>query len=134
MKFDHVHIKCRDVEKASQYYENIFGAKVLARGAIGGIHLIRLDLEGILLNLSAVGSQETLLEPLVRDKIWTRRGLGHFGVVVDNLEKTVREMKAKGAEFLSEPREALPGTWYAFVKGAEEDVVEIVQRDKTYIS
>jgi lactoylglutathione lyase len=131
MKFDHVHIKCRDVEKATQYYENIFGAKILARGAIGGIPLIRLDLGGILLNLSAVGSQEKFPEPLVRDKVWIRRGLGHFGVAVDNLEKAAREMKAKGAEFLTEPREASPGIWIAFVKGPEEDVIEIVQRSKT---
>ncbi len=128
MKFDHVHVKCRDIEKASQYYENIFGAKVMARGAIGGIPMIRLDLGGILLNLSAVGSQENFPEPPVREKIWTTRGLGHFGVAVDDLEKTAREMKAKGAEFLLEPREASPGIWIAFVKGPEEDVIEIVQR------
>jgi hypothetical protein len=40
-------------------------------------------------------------------------------------------MKAKGAEFLTEPREASPGIWIAFVKGPEEDVIEIVQRAKT---
>ncbi len=134
MKFDHVHVKCRDIEKASQYYENIFGAKVMARGAIGGIPMIRLDLGGTLLNLSAVGSQENLPEPAVRDKIWTRLGLGHFGVAVDNLEKTAREMKAKGAEFLMEPREASPGIWIAFIKGPEEDVIEIVQRGKASAS
>ncbi len=128
MKFDHVHVKCRDIEKASQYYENIFGAKVMARGAIGGIPMIRLDLGGILLNLSAVRSQENSPEPPVRAKTWTTRGLGHFGVAVDDLEKTAREMKAKGAEFLLEPREASPGIWIAFVKGPEEDVIEIVQR------
>jgi lactoylglutathione lyase len=131
MKFDHVHIKCRDVEKASQYYEKIFGAKVTARGAIGGIPMIRLDLGGTLWNLSAVGNQETLPEPPARDKVWNRLGLGHVGVAVDNLEKTVREMKAKGAEFIVEPREASPGLWIAFVKGPDEDVIEIVQRSKT---
>lgn len=134
MKFDHLHVKCRDIEKASQFYENIFGAKVTARGSIGGIPMIRMDLGGTLLNLSAVGNQENFPEPSVRDKIWIRQGLGHFGVAVADLEKTAREMKAKGAEFLLEPREASPGIWIAFVKGPEEDVIEIVQRGKASTS
>lgn len=130
MKFDHVHVKCRDLDKAVEFYERIFGAKVIARQAIRGIPIVRLNLGGIVLNLSAVGPGENFPDPPKREKIWDRRGLGHVGVVVEDLEKTVQEMKAKGAEFLVEPREAMPGTRIAFVKGPEEDTIEIVQRDK----
>ncbi|MBU1206956.1 MAG: VOC family protein [Proteobacteria bacterium] len=130
MKFDHVHIKCRDLDKAVEYYERIFGARVFARDAVGGVSLIRLNLGGTVLNLSGVGKEESLPEPPGREKLWPQRGLGHFGLVVDDLEKTVQEMKAKGADFFVEPREAMPGTRIAFVKGPDEDVIELIQREK----
>ena len=133
MKFDHVHVKCRDLEKAVEYYQRIFGAKVFARQVTREIPMVRLNLGGIILNLSGIGKEENLPEPKVREKTWERRGLGHFGVVVEDLEKTVREMKRKGAEFLVEPREHRPGTLIAFVKGPEEDVIEIIQRDKPLV-
>jgi len=133
MKFDHVHVKCRDLEKAVEYYQRIFGAKVFARQVTREIPMVRLNLGGIILNLSGIGKEENLPEPKVREKTWERRGLGHFGVVVEDLEKTVGEMKRKGAEFLVEPREHRPGTLIAFVKGPEEDVIEIIQRDKPLV-
>jgi lactoylglutathione lyase len=130
LKFDHIHIKCRDLDKAVEYYEKVFNAKVFARDDLGGVPLVRLDLGGIMLNLAGLGKAETLPDPEPREKLWPRLGLGHFGVVVDDLDRTVREMKAKGAEFFREPWEPLPGTRVAFVKGPEEDVIEIVQRHK----
>ena len=51
-------------------------------------------------------------------------------MLVDDLDETVREMKAKGAEFFIQPQEASSGTRFGFVKGPEEDVTEILQRDK----
>ena len=130
MKFDHVHIKCMDLEKAVEFYEKIFGAKVFARQMSAGVPMVRLNLGGTMFNLSAVGKDENLPEPKRREKVYTSRGLGHFGVVVDDLEKTVREMRAKGAEVLVEPKQAFPGTRVAFIRGPEEDAIEIVQREK----
>jgi catechol 2,3-dioxygenase-like lactoylglutathione lyase family enzyme len=130
MKFDHIHVKCRDLDKAVEFYERIFDSKVIARQAIRGTPVVRLNLGGVVLNLSAVAPEENFPDPPKREKIWDRRGLGHVGVMVEDLEKTVREMKARGAEFLVEPREAMPGTRIAFVRGPEEDTIEIVQRDQ----
>jgi catechol 2,3-dioxygenase-like lactoylglutathione lyase family enzyme len=133
MKFDHVHVKCRDLEKAVKYYERVFDAKIIMRQAPGRPPMVRLNLGGIMLILSAAEQKENLPEPEVRKNIWSGLGLGHFGVVVEDLEKTVREMKSKGAEFLVEPRESQPGIRIAFVKGPEEDVIEIIQRDKPLV-
>jgi catechol 2,3-dioxygenase-like lactoylglutathione lyase family enzyme len=130
MKFDHIHVKCQNLDAAVEYYERIFGAKVIVRQAVGGAPMVRLNLGGTVLNLSSMGPGENFPDPPKREKIWDRRGLGHVGVLVEDLEKTVREMKAKGAEFIVEPREVMPGTRIAFVKGPEEDTIEIIQRDK----
>ena len=133
MKFDHIHVKCRDLEKAVEYYERIFGAKIIARQGAGKSSMVRLNLGGNMLILSALGEDGDLIEPKIREKTWVRLGIGHFGVVVEDLDKTVREMKSKGAKFLVEPREAQPGTRIAFVKGPEEDIIEILQRDKPIV-
>ncbi len=130
MKFDHIHAKYRDIEKAVEYYQKIFGAKIILREAIRGNPLIRLNLGGTMFNISAVGKDENLTDPTPREKLWPKIGIGHLGMLVDDLDKTVREIKAKGAEFFTQPQEASPGTRFAFVKGPEEDVIEILQRDK----
>ena len=130
MKFDPVHVKCRDVNHAAEYYEKIFGARVISREALAGTPLVRLALGGLVLNLSGLGREEKLPEPSAREKLWAKSGVGHFGVLVEDLDRTVKDMKAKGAEFFWEPREVAPGTHVAFVKGPEEDVIEIIQRDR----
>ena len=133
MKLDHIHIKCRDLEKAVEYYEKVLGAKLFAREVIKGAPLARLDLGGTMLNLTGEVEGEDLAAPGLREKLLPRYGLGHFGVLVDDLDKTVREMKEKGAELFMEPQEVTPGTRAAFVKGPEGDLIEILQRDKPKI-
>ncbi len=133
MKFDHVHIKCMDLEKAVDFYVKIFGARVFARQMSAGVPMVRIDLGGTMFNLSAVGTDENLPEPKKRDKVYPSRGLSHVGVVVDDLDKTVREMRAKGAEVIVEPKQAFPGTRVAFIKGPEEDAIEIVSREKPLV-
>jgi threonine dehydrogenase-like Zn-dependent dehydrogenase len=79
---------------------------------------------------SGVSKEENLTDPARLGKLWPRIGIGHLGMLVDDLDETVREMKAKGAEFFIQPQEASSGTRFGFVKGPEEDVTEILQRDK----
>jgi lactoylglutathione lyase len=129
MKFDHVHLKCRDLEKSLKYYQEMFQATIINQSLTGPAPMIRLALGGTILILTGMGKGEDLPEPGARQSLYPAAGLVHFGVVVPDLEKTVREMKAKGAKFFVEPREAFPGTRVAFVEAPDGDVIEIVQRD-----
>jgi len=53
--------------------------------------------------------------------------------VVEDLEKTVQEMNVKGTDFFIEPREAMPDARIAFVKGPDEDVIELIQGEKPLV-
>ena len=129
--FDHVHIKCRDTNTAKRFYEEMFDAKTVFEGEIRNAPFIMMELEGTYINL--IGATEgEILESLdkPRENVWIRYGIGHFGVRVRDLEKAVEELRDKGAEFIWEPRDIREGVRVAFIKGPEDDVIEIVQRSK----
>jgi predicted enzyme related to lactoylglutathione lyase len=37
-KFDHVHIKCRDIKAVKKFYEEMFNAKILYEGKARNTH------------------------------------------------------------------------------------------------
>jgi catechol 2,3-dioxygenase-like lactoylglutathione lyase family enzyme len=53
----------------------------------------------------------------------------HFGVVVQDLNAAVEELRSKGVKILQEPRTARPGTHVAFVEGPDHTRIEVLQRD-----
>jgi len=90
-----------------------------------------MEIGGAPIIIAEAGEGEILdLQKEPKENIWIRYGIGHFGVRVDDLDKAARELRAKGAEFIWEPREMRGGVRAAFIRGPENDVIEIVQRDK----
>ena len=128
--FDHVHIKCHDIDKVKKFYKEMFNAVVVYEGKIRDAPMVMMKLGDAFINISEASENEVLEsrdEP--RGKIWIRYGIGHFGVCVKDLDMAVRILKEKGGEFICEPREVREGVRVAFIKGPEDDVIEIVQRD-----
>jgi catechol 2,3-dioxygenase-like lactoylglutathione lyase family enzyme len=132
-EFEHVHIKCHDVNLVKQFYETMFGAKPVDEGKVRNARVIIMKLGDAYITLSEPGEREVLEVPKEpREDVWIRYGIGHFGVRVKNLEDAVRELKAKGAEWIWEPREIREGVKVAFIRGPEDDVIEIVERRKGF--
>jgi hypothetical protein len=52
-----------------------------------------------------------------------------FGVVVQNLNAAIEELRGKGVKILQEPRTARPGTRVAFIEGPDHTRIEVLQRD-----
>jgi predicted enzyme related to lactoylglutathione lyase len=130
-KFDHVHIKCHDLDTVKKFYEEVFDAKILYEGKARNARMVMMELGGNYINLSEPVEGERLESPKKsRDDVWIRYGIGHFGVAVNDLDKATRELKIKGAEFIWEPRDIREGVRVAFIRGPEDDVIEIVQRNK----
>ena len=128
--FDHVHIKCHDINKVKNFYKEMFNAKFVYEGKIRNAPIIMMKLGDVFINMSEASENEVLesrKEP--REKIWIRYGIGHFGVCVKDLDVAFRILKEKGVEFIWEPREVREGVRVAFIRGPEDDVIEIVQRD-----
>jgi catechol 2,3-dioxygenase-like lactoylglutathione lyase family enzyme len=129
--FDHIHIKCHDVDTAERFYREMFNARTVERYAIRDTTSVMMELGGtfvILTNPEKGEVLESAEKP--RQKPMIRYGLGHVGIRVKNLDETAQILREKGAEFLWEPRDSKDGRIrVAFIRGPEDDVIEIVQRN-----
>ena len=122
--FDHVHVICRDIEKALKYFRDVFEGREVFRGEIRGFPIIRMNVKEVQVILSGTGSEVGQLTPGKGNG-----GLDHFGFKVKDLEKTVEDLKKRGAKFSVEPSVSTTGAKYAFVDGPEGIRIELVERD-----
>ena len=121
--FNHIHLLTRDPKVTVQYYNRMFGAKIIESTQSDGKQRIDLDLGGVSIFILRVPpDQETPASPA-----GPYLGLDHFGLRVNNLDEAVSELKAKGAEFAVEPKTIRPGVRIAYVRSPENARIEIVE-------
>ncbi len=125
--FDHVHLYCSDVEKTARFFEDFVEAKVTVRGEMAGKPMVRMDLQGIMIILATATGAEQLAPGR------GSRGLDHIGVRVQDLKKTMEEIRKKGGQFGIDYTVTGPPTWpagtkYAFLDGPDGIRVEFVER------
>jgi predicted metal-dependent enzyme (double-stranded beta helix superfamily)/catechol 2,3-dioxygenase-like lactoylglutathione lyase family enzyme len=87
-RLSHQHLVVADVPGTVAFYERVFGAVRVAETQINDVPLVRLDLHGTDLMVSGeiIPGLQT-----------------HYGVVADNFEDALAELKARGVRFISEP-------------------------------
>jgi len=117
---DHLHMKCQDPEESAKFYKEMFGAREIARVDLRGAPTIRMDLNGVTINLSGRAPGET--------ELYTTFGLAHYGILVDDLAQTFQKMRAQGVSFIMEPTETAPGLKIAFFRGPSGEIVELLER------
>ena len=123
--FDHVHLVGSDLDASERFYSEMLGAESLGRQDAGGAVNVRMRLDGVLLFIRGPRPTESPNgdgEPI-------RYTYDHFGVVVQDLNAAVEELRSKGVKILQEPRTARPGTHVAFVEGPDHTRIEVLQRD-----
>jgi catechol 2,3-dioxygenase-like lactoylglutathione lyase family enzyme len=114
-----------DAMAAGRFYETMFGAKIVASKGADGLPRCNMRLGGQLVLISTVDESVTQ----VGSGPHTRLGLDHLGIRVDDMAQALAELKAKGAEFLMEPR-GNDRSWIAFVAAPDGVSVELVQSDR----
>ena len=123
-RFDHIHLLSRDPKATAEYYQKMFDAKVIESVQSDGRPRIDLDLNGLAIFILRVTPEENLpASPFDR-----YLGLDHFGLLVNNLDESVAELKLRGAQFALEPRTARPGLKIAYVRGPENVRIELLER------
>ncbi len=123
-KFNHAHIYSRNPKATAQYYERMFGAKIIESVQSDGKPRIDLDMNGVSFFIMRIAPEAEMPEsPSV-----PHLGLDHFGFTVDNLDKAASELKRKGAVFTVEPHTIRPGVRIAYVLAPENVRVELVER------
>ena len=121
---EHVTVRVRDLEASIEYYRRMFeGRLVLRRNLSGGRKIAFLRIGESLFELMAFGPAK---EPVDAREHY---GFHHIGIRTDNFDKTYKDLKAKGAEFLGEPFEPTPGIHLCFLRDPDGAVIELTQRD-----
>ena len=121
--FEHVHMMFANLEEARKYFVNILGGREVARGEIRGMPVIRVNVAGIVFILHTADAQAPQFE--TGKGI---RGLDHVGFLVKDIEKTVAEMKQKGAHFSQEVKTTGDGVKFTYVDGPEGIRFELMEK------
>lgn len=122
--FDHIHFRCEDLEAAINYYVKMFDGKVLNRVEVRGLPIAQVQ----------VGGEKLFLSPKrPSDKVEPTGEAAHWGVyqiafTVDDMDATVKTLKARGAEFEGDPVAVNPSLKIAFIKGPDNVQIELLQR------
>lgn len=123
--YDHVHLRSPDPGATAAYYERMFGATVIKSVMSNGIERTDMNLGGVMVFIA-----QTPPDSELSDKPEGRYvGLDHLGLRVSNIDAVVAELKAKGAEFTVEPKTIRPGVRIAFVRGPQNVLIELLDRE-----
>jgi catechol 2,3-dioxygenase-like lactoylglutathione lyase family enzyme len=123
--YDHVHLRSPDPEATAQFYERMFGAEVLKSVQSDGRERVDMRLGGVVMFIAKVEGDMPLSEKPVGSYV----GLDHLGLRVNKIDDVVAELKGKGAEFTIEPKTIRPGVRIAFMKGPQDVLIELLDRD-----
>ena len=122
--FNHIHLLTRDPKATAQYYNRMFGAKIIETTQSDGKPRIDLELGGLSIFILRVPPEQEA--PPCPPGPYL--GLDHFGLRVNSMDEAVADLKAKGAEFAVEPQTIRPGVRIAYVRGPENARIELVER------
>jgi catechol 2,3-dioxygenase-like lactoylglutathione lyase family enzyme len=115
ISFNHVHLKCHDVNKTIQYYIDNFGAtKNMEMPGRGW----QLDLHGVQLNVTTIIDEQ---------KHHQFHGIEHTAINTDDYAATLAKLRANGVEILEELTGS-SGNRVAFVQAPDGAQVEVIEK------
>ena len=123
--YDHVHLRSPDPDATAAYYERMFGARIIKSVMSNGLPRTDMNLGGVMFFIAQVPADAVLSQKPEGSYV----GLDHMGLKVSNIDAVVAELKAKGAEFTVEPKTIRPGVRIAFVRGPQNVLIELLDRD-----
>lgn len=125
--YDHIHLLSQEPMETARYFNEMFGARIVESTQSDGRQRVDLDLNGL----------EIFIAPCAADTTPSadhpHQGLDHFGLRVENLDEAAAELRAKGADFTSEPHEIRPGVKIAFVVAPGNIRIELLEKDPNRI-
>ena len=116
--YDHIHIRSQDPMATAQWYEKMFGAKIIESTQPDGSPRVDLDINGLTVFIMRVATDT----PAPGADTEVSLGLDHFGLRVENMDAAV-------AEFTMEPRKLRPGLIITYIVAPENVRIELLQRD-----
>jgi lactoylglutathione lyase len=124
--FEHVHLLSPEPEATAAFYERMFGAEIARSKTPDGGPRIDLKLGGMDVFILPVKTGDAAVGAAPGHP---HQGLDHIGLRINDLDKVMAELKAKGAEFTRGPITVRPGLRVAFMRGPEGVSIEILDRN-----
>lgn len=131
VKVDHIGIAVKSIEEAKAFWEGVLGVPMTGEEVVAE--------QKVKVAFFPMGESEVeLLEPTEPDSPVAKfienkgQGIQHVAFRVENIEKTLEDLKAKGVRLIDEkPRYGAGGAKIAFVhpKATFGTLVELCQRD-----
>jgi len=113
--FHHVHLFATDLEKSLEFYQDMFGARVIFDTEMAGARNVMIAIGGGKINFYDQPPKE-----------YARGVVHHLGIETDDLEALVAHMKSKGYEFKKAIKDY--GAWkYIMAEGPDNVLLEIFQ-------
>ena len=124
--YDHVHLRSPDPEATAAWYAKMFGAEVIHAVMSNGIERPGYPARW----RQSLSSPRCRIHAVLAEKPENSFvGLDHIGLRVNDIDAVCAELKAKGAEFTTEPKTIRPGVRIAFVRGPQNVLIELLDRD-----
>ena len=126
LRCDHIHLIAEDIERTVAWYCRVFGAKVTFRGEFRGSPVRYLDMAGMNFIVFGRLEGESIAPPPAG--VSPRYGVDHFGFAVDDLTRTVEDLKAAGVRILEGPLVVRPGLRIAYIEAPDRIRIELSER------
>jgi lactoylglutathione lyase len=124
-RYDHAHIISPDPEGAAGFYVDKFNATIKNKGtAPDGTTMVAVDLAGANIFFKGRAEKPTVTAPTAGSTY----GLEHLGIVTDDLDAAVAELKAKGVTFVQDITNFRPGIRISFLVGPDDTLIELLER------
>jgi len=126
LKFDHVHYRCADLDRARRFYCDVLGAELIEERELAGRRVLRLKLGDVYLLLSPAPPGQ----PHRPESADQRLGAYHIAFFVENHDRAVEYFKQRGAHFVREGVMASDDLKVAFIEAPDGMQVELMERVK----
>jgi len=121
MKWYHLGIKAKDSEASIRFYRDILGLTIVDTVEIWGKKFTFVGNDTIQIEIEQANPGDAQADPS------TMTGLNHFSVVVEDIQKLVRDAKGKGANVLMDPFQPRPDRFTTFIKDPDGVLIQVIQ-------
>lgn len=123
-KLDHLHFRSKDFEFTKKFWVEILGAKLIKERILLGAPSCTFDLNGTSILISGRAAGEKFADSVSENQY----GFWHFALLVDDIYRSLQELKKYNIECFHDPWEIRKGVKVAFVSGPDNVSIELIER------